>query len=84
MRSMLHFIRTCGKNGLSNTFNQQKRMAGKDWLYGFLNQHNQLSIRTLEATSIARAVGFNLAKVDRFYDLLEQICASKQLPASHI
>jgi len=32
------------KNGISTTFNRQKRIAGKDWLHGFLSRHNQLSI----------------------------------------
>ena len=43
-------------------------MAGEDWMYmyGFLNRHQNLSLRTPEATSVARAQGFNKKAVTEF------------------
>ena len=69
------------KNRVENKFSIEKRMAGKDWLNGFLRRHKGLSIRTPEPTSIARAAGFrpNHVQVDRFYDLLENIYKTYQL-----
>lgn len=47
------------RNKINHTFNNENKMAGKDWLYGFLRRHPQLSLRDPEKTSIARAMGFN-------------------------
>ncbi|XP_047140204.1 uncharacterized protein LOC124815497 [Hydra vulgaris] len=41
-------------------------MAGKDWLQGFMSRNPQLSIRTPQATSVSRAVGFNKPKLKFF------------------
>ena len=37
--------------------------AGKDWIYAFMGRHQNLSLRSPEATSIARAQGFNKRSV---------------------
>ena len=47
-------------------------IAGYDWLSGFLRRHPDLSVRTPEATSISRAVGFNYPQVQRFYGVLKE------------
>lgn len=50
----------------------QNKRAGNDWFRAFRNRH-KLSIRSPEATSIARATGFNKPAVDSFYDKLADL-----------
>ena len=56
-------------------------MAGKDWLRGFLTRHSDLTLRTPEATSAARARGFNKPVVMKFFDILDE--ASKKVKGPH-
>lgn len=58
------------KNNKKHNFNNEKEMAGVDWLNGFLKRNPDLSIRKPEATSAARAMGFNRVAVGNFYQLL--------------
>jgi len=39
------------QNNLSHPFNDENKMAGKDWLAGFLKRHPQISTRNPEPTS---------------------------------
>lgn len=50
----------------------QNKRAGNDWFRGFRDRH-RLSIRSPEATSIARATGFNKQAVDFFFDKLAEL-----------
>lgn len=59
--------------GVTNRFNSEKKIAGKDWLYGFMNRHQKLSIRKPEATSVNRILGFNKTEVTRFFSNLESV-----------
>ncbi len=54
-------------------FNHASKMAGSDWLRSFMKRHPGLSIRVPEATSMARAVGFNRPKVDQYFDIYDQV-----------
>jgi len=78
----------CEKNGISNTFNRNDGMAGRNWIKSFFSRHPQLSVRKPEAVSIQRAIGFNRAKVDRFFTELEKVCITESgeriIPFSNI
>ena len=49
------------------------KCAGVDWLKGFLRRHQNLSVRTPEATSISRAVSFNQLQIATFYNVLKEV-----------
>lgn len=53
-------------------FNEEKKIAGKDWLQGFRKRHPNLSLRSPEPTSMARAQGFTKEKVATFFTLLKE------------
>lgn len=73
------------KNNLNYPKNWDKcGKAGNDWLSSFLSRHNQISLRTPEATSVARAKGFNRREVGRFYENLEALTAKHDIDASRL
>ena len=45
-------------NNIPNNLNNEKKAAGYDWLWGFPSRNRELSLRATEATSAARAEGF--------------------------
>lgn len=59
------------RNGLSHPFKNEK--AGKHWIQKFLECNPVLSLRTPEATSAARARGFNKDAVMTFFNILESL-----------
>ena len=61
------------RNGIACPFNVAKGLAGEDWVMSFLSRHPSLSVRTPEATSAARARGFNRVSVQEFFTLLQSI-----------
>lgn len=73
------------KNNLNYPKNWDKyEKAGDDWLLSFLSRHNQISLRTPEATSVARAKGFNKREVGRFYENLEALTVKYDIDASRL
>jgi len=48
------------------------QMAGKEWASSFLRRHTDLSLRSPEATSMPRMIGFNRVQVNKFYELLSK------------
>jgi len=72
------------KNQISHPFVKENDQAGLDWMYSFMKRHPDLSIRKPEATSAARASGFNPTVVGKFYTLLSGIIDTHKLQASQI
>ena len=59
-------------NGIDHRFNKEKKMAGWDWVAGFLKRNPGISLRKPEATSAARAAGFNKPVVLQFFSIYEE------------
>ena len=61
-------------NGIQHNFNRRTGEAGKDWCHDFMARHSdEISLRTPEPTSAARARAFNQGAVNAFSDLLETV-----------
>jgi len=65
-------------------FNKSSKMAGVDWLHGFMSRHTELSIHSPQATSVSRAVGFNRPKVNQFFELYKNLVKEGNIDASKI
>ncbi|XP_051156351.1 uncharacterized protein LOC127278595 isoform X1 [Leptopilina boulardi] len=71
-------------NNIPHRFNKDVGAAGKDWFKDFRNRHPELSLRTPEKTSFARACGFNKPNVEQFFHLLLQLMTKYSLSPSRI
>lgn len=58
------------KNNKKSNFCTKNEMAEYDWYKCFVKKHPELSLRKPEATSVARAMGFNKTVVGQFFLLL--------------
>jgi len=72
------------RNNINHPFNKNKKLAGEDWVSSFLRRHSQLSVRQPEATSAARARGFNSVSVGEFFNLLESVMDEKHFSPTRI
>lgn len=62
----------------------EKQIAGADWFSSFLKRHPELSLRTPEATSIARATAFNKSNVTQFFSKLADVMDKHKLDGCSI
>ena len=65
--------------GLRNRFNEDKKIAGADWLKLFLKRNPTLSIRKAEGVSMSRAEGMNKEEVLKYFELLTKILTENEL-----
>ncbi|GLV31395.1 hypothetical protein CBL_10774 [Carabus blaptoides fortunei] len=72
------------RNNISHPFNTSKKIAGKDFLSGFMKRQGNLSLRKPEATSMARVAGFTRHKVNVFFEILESLMKKHRFPAARI
>ena len=59
-------------------------MAGHDWFAGFMNRNPSLSICVLQATSLARSMGFNRPIVQEFFKSLAGIIERETIEAGDL
>lgn len=72
------------KNNVVHQFNREKETAGKKWLRNFLCRNPSIALRQPEATSYARATGFNRPAVQKFFNFLQQIIEKHCLDGSRL
>ena len=72
------------RNGLSTAFSKNKGIAGQKWYAGFLKRHPELSIRRPEATSLARADGFNKEAVNKYFRNVNEIVTKHKLDGTKV
>lgn len=70
--------------GLQHPFSHDRKMAGKDWLSGFLTRHQNLSIREPQGTNLSRAVGFNKPKVQQFFGVYKELLQSEEFTPARV
>ncbi|KAG8328582.1 hypothetical protein J6590_108290 [Homalodisca vitripennis] len=70
-------------NQISNPFDKDTKMAGKEWALSFKKKH-KLSLRVPTKTSLARIMGFNKPQVDLFFQNLEELMTKHKFPPSRM
>ena len=60
VRKMAHEVAVKSKTKFFNRWNETK-LAGNDWLCGFMKRNSDLSLRKPEACNLSRATAFNFA-----------------------
>ena len=58
----------CGKNKIIHPFKKDNKMAGRDFVAGFLTRHSNVSLRKLEAISLNRVYKLNKVSVDKYVE----------------
>lgn len=62
----------------------KNQMAGPDWFTFFMKRNLSLSVRSPEATSLARATSFNRTNVEHFFNSLGQVIERYNFDGSDI
>eukprot|EP00794_Sanderia_malayensis_P006443 gene6443-7173_t len=61
------------QNKLDHPFNKEKKMAGKDFIDGFLKRQKTLSLRKPEAIALNRVLGLNKTSVQNNFKNLQEL-----------
>lgn len=69
--------------GIVHPFNRECGLAGEEWLANFMKKFH-FSLRTPEATSIGRMMGFNKVQVEMFFEVLRDVRQKYSFPANNI
>ena len=59
-------------NGITG-FSDERQMAGRKWLSGFLKRYPDISLKKARNLSIARAMGANPMVISQWYSLLKEV-----------
>lgn len=71
-------------NQINHTFNKTIKIAGKDWLYLFLQRNPEIALRQPEGTSLNRINAFNKEEVNRFFSNLQTVMEKFKFPPNRI
>ena len=74
----------CQKNNIKNNFNSDNKMAGRDFVAGFLKRYPRLSLRKPEAVSINRVFGLNRTSINIYFDNLKTVLDQYQFQPHEI
>ena len=72
LRQLAYELASRNKKKFPASWGKEEK-AGRDWLFGYLKRNKDVSIRTPEATSLARAEAFTKENVARFFDQLSEV-----------
>jgi hypothetical protein len=75
---------TAERSGIQNNFNKNERLAGIDWLNGFLKRNPGISLRKPEPTSMKKITAFNMEKVHIFYTHINKVMDKYKFESSRI
>jgi len=60
------------------------KMCGRDWYYGFMRRHKELTLRTPEQTSLNRVKSFSKENVQLFFRNLDAVLSEHPYQAANI
>ena len=63
----------CDRNNISNPFNKETKLAGEDFVRGFLKRHKDLSLRKPQGVALNRVYGLNREAVSAYFNNLEKL-----------
>ena len=61
----------CKRNEINNPFSKETKLAGEDFVRGFLKRHKDLALRKPQGVALNRVFGLNKEAVKRYFDNLE-------------
>lgn len=71
-------------NHIPHRFSHITKQAGWEWLKGFRLRNPEISLRIPEATSFARAQGFNKPQIVKFFHCLENVISKNNITPNNI